>query len=58
MGAHNMRIIEPTQQRFTIPQEFIRLHPQWSPFLIQNDIAMIHLPSAAVLNQFGKVTHK
>ena len=54
LGAHNMRIIEPNQQRFTVPTSAdIIMHPGWTPALIQNDVALIRLPTAAVMNQFG-----
>lgn len=50
MGAHFIREVEATQQRRTLTRDHIRLHPMWTPSLIQNDIAILHLPTAVTLN--------
>lgn len=56
-GAHFVREIEPTQQRFFIPRSGIIVHPDWTPSLIQNDVAVLHFPATtpATLNQFVQV---
>lgn len=49
-GAHFIREIEPTQQRFLIPRFGIINHPEWNPSLIQNDVAVLRHQSPAVFN--------
>jgi secreted trypsin-like serine protease len=50
MGAHFIREVETTQQRRTLTRDHIRLHHLWTPSLIQNDVAILHLPTAVTLN--------
>jgi chymotrypsin len=49
-GAHFVRELEPTQQRFTIALAGIILHPQWTPSLIQNDVATLQSVNSATYN--------
>lgn len=51
LGAHNIRQIEPTQQRFHVSRDGIINHPLWNPSLIQNDVAVLH-HNAATLNAY------
>jgi len=53
LGAHFFRELEPTQQRRTLDRGHIRLHHLWTPSLIQNDIAMLELPTAVTQNNHG-----
>lgn len=49
-GAHFVRELESTQQRFNIPLSGIILHPAWTPALIQNDVAVLHSATGATYN--------
>ncbi|XP_070495394.1 brachyurin-like [Chironomus tepperi] len=40
-GAHNINMVEPTQQRRTIPLADYRLHENYNPPSLQNDIAIL-----------------
>jgi chymotrypsin len=55
LGAHFITQNEPTQQRFTVNNFNIRMDPGWDPSLIRNDVALIRLPTAAILNQFVQI---
>lgn len=45
-GAHfHQNANEPNQRRITFAQNHIILHPQWNVQLIQNDVAVVQLPS-------------
>ncbi|XP_070501648.1 brachyurin-like [Chironomus tepperi] len=57
LGAHFIRQVETTQQRRTLTRDHIRLHPLWTPSLIQNDIAVLHLPTAVTPNNAVAVIH-
>merc|ERR550519_268000 len=48
LGAHNIREEEPTQITVRSTDHFI--HENYNSFTIQNDIAMIHLPSPVSLD--------
>ena len=48
LGAHNLSQSESTQQRIT--STVFRIHPNWNPTNLQNDVALIRLPYAATLN--------
>lgn len=49
-GAHFWRDEnEPNQRRFNFVPANVILHPQWNPLLIQNDVAVIQLPTAVPL---------
>lgn len=53
MGAHFFNNPnEPNQRRVAVLGSAIRMHPQWDPSLIRNDIALVQLPSAVELNAF------
>lgn len=45
-GAHFWRNAEPNQRRYDFQAHYVILHPNWNPLLIQNDVALIRLPSA------------
>jgi secreted trypsin-like serine protease len=44
-GAHDRRVIEPTQQRRTIAPANYRIHGIFNPVNRQNDIAILQLPA-------------
>lgn len=46
LGAHNRLVIEPSQQRQTIPSANYRLHPQYNSGNLNNDIAIMIAPNA------------
>lgn len=48
-GAHNINTIETTQQRRTIPLADYRLHENYNPNNLQNDIALLLIRGAQVL---------
>lgn len=50
LGAHFFRNIESTQHRISMQSDGIIMHPAWNPSLIQNDIALLHLPISANLH--------
>lgn len=53
LGAHFLREIEPNQQRFQVTNMAnVIIHPLWDPSLIREDVALVHLPTAAVINPF------
>lgn len=54
-GAHNMNVIEPNQQRRTVPSASYRIHANYNSQNLNNDIATMILPSALTLNQFVAV---
>ncbi len=43
LGAHNKNIVEPTQVRI-MATEFT-MHPKWNSARLQNDVALIKLPT-------------
>lgn len=45
-GAHNRLIVEPNQQRQTIPSANYRIHAQYSSATLANDIAIYITPAA------------
>lgn len=56
-GAHNRLIIEPSQQRLRVVAAAgqIILHPQWTPSLIQNDVATLQTATPVTLNAFVQI---
>lgn len=59
LGAHFLNQIEPNQQRFVVNQQAqIIVHPEWTPDLIRQDIAILHLNTPAVQNQFVQVIRR
>ena len=50
LGAHVLNANEPNQQRQTIQATGYRFHPQYNTQTLENDIAILILPSAATLN--------
>jgi secreted trypsin-like serine protease len=52
LGAHQLTANEPSQQRFDVPIENYRIHPQYDRETISNDIAILILPTEATLNSF------
>lgn len=52
MGAHNRLIVEEGQQRQTIPSANYRLHPNYTPSTLANDIAIMHAPAAFTVSQW------
>jgi len=47
-GAQNLYDYEPSQVKVTSTDFFE--HPDWNPYLIQNDLALIHLPEPLTFN--------
>lgn len=56
MGAHQITTVEPNQQRQTVQAADYRLHADYNPENLQNDIAILHLPNEATLNEFVAAT--
>lgn len=52
MGAHEFRTVEATQQRIIVPGANVRNHPSYNPSNLNNDIALLGLPTSAVLNDY------
>lgn len=44
-GAHFWRNSEPNQRSFEFTGANIFLHPSWNPQLVQNDVAVVQLPT-------------
>lgn len=51
-GAHTLTALEANQQRRTVPSSGYRLHAQYNPSNLNNDIAILILPSVLSFNQF------
>jgi hypothetical protein len=49
LGAHFLNQIEAQQQRIPVTTAGIVLHEEWDRSLIRNDVAVLHLQSAANL---------
>jgi chymotrypsin len=56
LGAHQLTANEPNQQRQTVPQSGYRIHAQYAPSTLANDVAILILPNAAVFNAFVQPT--
>lgn len=57
LGDHEFRPIEPTQQRIIVPGANVRNHPSYNPSNLNNDLALLALPTPAVLNDyFGTIS--
>lgn len=52
LGAHQITAFEANQQRITVQASGYRLHAQYNRQNLNNDIAILILPSAATLNAF------
>lgn len=50
LGAHHLHGAEANQQRFNVPSVNYRNHPAYNPNNLNNDIALLLLPSAPTLN--------
>ncbi|MGD7478535.1 S1 family serine peptidase, partial [Ralstonia pseudosolanacearum] len=50
LGAHNIRVAEPTQ--VTITSTDITVHEGWNSTTIKNDIAVIRFPAPVALNAY------
>jgi secreted trypsin-like serine protease len=46
LGAHTFTAVEPTQQRRNVERAAYRIHPQYNPSNLNNDIAVLILPSS------------
>jgi chymotrypsin len=44
-GAHNRNVVEATQQRRTVPSSGYRIHAQYNPSNLNNDIAILVVPT-------------
>jgi chymotrypsin len=56
LGAHQLTTQEASQQRRTVPLANYRNHPQYNPNNLNNDISLLLLPQAVLLNQFVSVS--
>jgi len=54
-GAHNIQVIEPTQQRRTVEATGFRVHPDYNRVNVLNDIATIVVPTPFVSDAFVQV---
>ena len=52
LGAHQLTANEANQQRFTVQPAGYRLHASYNRQTLANDIAILIIPTAAVLNSF------
>lgn len=52
LGAHQITTVEPNQQRRTVTAANYRNHPSYNPNNLNNDIALLLLPTAVAFNQF------
>lgn len=52
LGAHEMFVVEMSQQRQTVHPEGFRIHPEFNDVNAANDIAILILPLPATLNNF------
>lgn len=52
-GAQMVREQEPSQQRISFPynRDLIRVHENWSPSTIRNDVAIVKLPTKLTWNE-------
>lgn len=50
LGAHQLNVVEPSQQRFTVLRANYRVHPQWNDVNFNNDIAVLILSTPATFN--------
>lgn len=63
LGAHVLNppppSVEPNQQRQTVnnPAQII-IHPEWTPELIRQDIAIVHLNTPATINPFVQIIRR
>jgi chymotrypsin len=55
LGAHNIVNLESTQQRFKVLPSAYRLHPGFNSETFLNNIAILILPTPAVLNSYVNV---
>jgi secreted trypsin-like serine protease len=56
LGAHQITTVEASQQRFTVLPENYRIHEEYNPSNLNNDIALLLLPSEATLNEFVAIS--
>lgn len=56
MGAHALTVNEPNQQRRTVLPAGYRIHAQYNPRTLLNDIATLILPTAVTLNTFVRAS--
>lgn len=52
MGAHQITTLEASQQRQTVAASAYRLHAGYNRQTLANDVALLTLPTPAILNQF------
>lgn len=53
VGAHQITNVEPTQQTFPVPLSNHRVHPNYDPSTLENNIAILHLQgNGAIFNEF------
>ncbi|KAL7016819.1 hypothetical protein ACKWTF_010146 [Chironomus riparius] len=51
-GAHNIQILESTQQRITAEFASFRIHPGWNGFDFMDDIGIVILPTTLKFNGY------
>lgn len=52
LGAHQINVVEGNQHRIMVPSSGYRLHASYNPSNLNNDIAILILPTAARHDQF------
>jgi len=58
-GAHNRNVVEPNQQRRTVTSANYRIHAQYNPSNLNNDIAILITPTPAfTFNAFVTATRR
>ncbi|MCS6828448.1 MAG: trypsin-like serine protease [Caldilinea sp.] len=48
LGKHDLRVSEPSEQRRAVAQ--ILVHPQYNPYSLDNDLALLRLQTPATMN--------
>jgi secreted trypsin-like serine protease len=59
LGAQFLNQLEPNQQRQVVangPQ--VLVHPEWTPDLIRQDIAVVHLNTPITINPFVQIIRR
>jgi chymotrypsin len=57
LGAHQITTVESSQQRITVLNTNYRIHEQYNRNNLNNDVALLLLPSAATLNEFVAISN-
>lgn len=49
-GAHQITVVEPSQQERIVPLSAITIHPEWDRGTLRNDVAVLFIAQAVTLN--------